>query len=271
VWTMLHWRRKVLRKSRRLLFWAKLFLFSFVAHGVFLFSILFLYKGHYFSYNVIMNTKFLHTGTSVVFMPFKKEINKQQIGQKIQRKKTIKQSRKKKSTTLASLLKRKKQIEKKTIAKKLKKKKKQAVVAQKKKIFPKENKKKTKKIAQRKHQKKVPTKKRNKSVQTVARKNKAAKAAQEQIYVGRVEMEALRMQDEMQREVSKHWSPPVGLSKDLICVLQVLVDWNGKIAETKVAQSSGVLMYDISARTAVAHMQLQKWAHGKEFNITFKQ
>ena len=33
----------------------------------------------------------------------------------------------------------------------------------------------------------------------------------------------------------------------------------------------GFLMYDISARTAVANMKLPKWAHGKEFSITFKQ
>ncbi|MCK5632913.1 TonB C-terminal domain-containing protein, partial [bacterium] len=91
------------------------------------------------------------------------------------------------------------------------------------------------------------------------------------VYVGQEEMAALTMQKELQQEVGKCWRPPVGLPKDLVCILKVLVDWSGKVNQAAVQKGSGVLMYDISARTAVAKMQLQKKAYGKEFTITFKQ
>ena len=91
------------------------------------------------------------------------------------------------------------------------------------------------------------------------------------IYVGQMEMDALWMQNEMHREVTKKWQPPVGLSKELVCILNVLVDWSGNVAKTSIEQSSGALLYDISARTAMTQMAFPSWARGKEFTITFKQ
>ncbi len=268
MWIMLHWQRKILRTSRRLLFWAKLLLFSFVSHSLFLFFVLFLYKGNFFSYDVTVSTKFLSAGAPVVFMPFAKRVHKQAVTKNLQSAGASSLKKKKsKSTTLTSFSKpKKKHVAQKSKPKKIQKQKpkpKKKIVAQKKKA---------QKIVQKKQsKKKIARSIKKKSKNVVAKNKKIVEEKQKPIYVGQVEMEAFRMQDEMQREVVRYWSPPVGLSKDLVCVLKVLVDWSGRVTKTSVAQSSGVLMYDISARTAVSRMQLQQWAHGKEFSITFKQ
>ncbi|MFC1842024.1 TonB C-terminal domain-containing protein, partial [Candidatus Dependentiae bacterium] len=81
----------------------------------------------------------------------------------------------------------------------------------------------------------------------------------------------LRLQYEIENEIAKHWRPPAGLSKDLYCTINVLVDWNGNVKQSMVKRSSGVLIFDISARMAVAKLSLPKNVRGKEINITFNQ
>ena len=128
-------------------------------------------------------------------------------------------------------------------------------------------KKETTKVADKRKQKQAP--KKNISPQKTAQ---VAECIEDPIYVGQLEMAALQMQDEMQKEVSKSWQPPAGLPKHLQCTVRILIDWNGKPREAMVEKPSGVLMYDISARTAISQLQqLPRWAHGKEFTITFKQ
>ena len=56
-----------------------------------------------------------------------------------------------------------------------------------------------------------------------------------------------------------------------MCELRFLVDWDGNVCETTVHKSSGVLMYDISARMAVAKMDTPRWSRGKEFIVAFRQ
>ena len=249
---MSHWQRKVRNKRRRQHFWTKILLVSFIAHSAVLFSVLFLYKGDYFSYDVTVSTKLLQSGAPVIFMPFHKMVNKQPVVSTV--KKVV-------GTTVTAGPKPKKKL----VAKKQQKKnpveKKQKLAAVKKPLLVSKKKSVTKKVAAQKQKHLVP--------QKVSQSKTTSDQAP--VYVGQVEMEALRMQQQLQREMSQHWKPPVGLTKDLECVLKVLVDWSGNVSETGVNKSSGVLMYDISARTAVAQMQMPQWARGKEFNITFKQ
>jgi len=283
---MLHWRHKILRRLRRQLFWAKLFFVSFVGHLLFFFLVLFVRKGDYFSYKVVVNRKALTSGAPVVFLPFHKVVQKKPIRKIVKTKK--KKSAPVKKTTVAKIKpgpkskakpKPKKQTKlaakKKTSTKKqsvkkaeVKKKKAPKKVVAKKKTAPK------KKPIKTVQAKKVNTKKQKKQIVAqkelkLPQKNVGEPIAP--IYVGQLEMEALRMQDEMQTVVGDVWKPPAGLPKDLECVLKILVNWKGKATETVVEKTSGVLMYDISARTAVARMELPQWAHGKEFHITFKQ
>ena len=93
----------------------------------------------------------------------------------------------------------------------------------------------------------------------------------EAIYIGQQELEALKVQYEIEHEVAKYWRPPVGLSKELSCTITVLVDWNGFVNKVNVTKPSGALMFDIAARTAVAKLNLPKSVCGKEVNINFGQ
>jgi hypothetical protein len=103
---------------------------------------------------------------------------------------------------------------------------------------------------------------------------------EQMLLVGRQELESLQMQEFLNELLGTHWQPPAGLSPALVCAIKIVVDWQGAIVDVVVAQSSGVLIYDFSARNAlqvvaeqIANMQvgLPQWMKGKEFTITFKQ
>jgi len=275
---MLHWRRKLLRRFSRHVFWAKLLLFSSVVHAVLLFVVFFMYKGSYFSYRVTVSRSFLASGAPVVFLPLYKTIQQKQIKKNSPsvHTKTTKTTGPKQTTKLAAVVKPKK----KSIAKKTVQKKKRSTTVAKKKKKP-AVKKITKKIAKpikkeiktvNKKKTSSPIHKKKKNVQALVHSNRTSvPKQQEPIYVGQMEMDAQWMQNEMHKEVTKKWRPPVGLSKDLVCILKVLIDWHGNTTHTTVEQPSGVLLYDISTRTAMMQLTLPSWAYGKEFTITFKQ
>lgn len=86
-----------------------------------------------------------------------------------------------------------------------------------------------------------------------------------------VSLESVIMQEAVQQEMSEHWHPPVGLSKDLCCHIKVSIAQDGSIEGIAVEQASGILAYDMSARSAVMHMKLPQWAWGKELVLIFKQ
>jgi len=91
------------------------------------------------------------------------------------------------------------------------------------------------------------------------------------VYVGQEELDAMQLQEKIQHEVAQHWKPPCGLGDDLTCLIAVMVNWDGTIESITMQQQSGVLAYDVSARSAVRAMQFPRAAYGKEIVITFKQ
>lgn len=94
---------------------------------------------------------------------------------------------------------------------------------------------------------------------------------QSQIFIGREELALLQMQAAIEQEISTVWKPPYGLSKDLTCEIIAIIGKDGKALKTIVQKSSGVLIYDVAARTALAKISMPLWAYGKEICITFKQ
>jgi outer membrane biosynthesis protein TonB len=96
-------------------------------------------------------------------------------------------------------------------------------------------------------------------------------ASDEIVYIGQAERDALYMESLIRREVESKWRPPAGLSKDLECDIQLEVDWNGKAGQITVIRASGVLVYDISARSAIKAMSFPPAMHGKKFCMNFRQ
>jgi len=91
------------------------------------------------------------------------------------------------------------------------------------------------------------------------------------LYIGQAERDAILMQELIQQEIEERWRPPVGLSKELVCDIKVVVGWNGKAERVEIEKASGVLVYDIQARATVLAMNFPKLACGKQLCMHFKQ
>jgi outer membrane biosynthesis protein TonB len=85
------------------------------------------------------------------------------------------------------------------------------------------------------------------------------------------EVEALRRGAQLQKELVHKWQPPIGVSPDCTCDISFFVTKQGKIEELKMVKSSGVMMFDISARQALFSMKMPQWTYGKPLIISFKQ
>ena len=72
------------------------------------------------------------------------------------------------------------------------------------------------------------------------------------LYVGQQEMEAIQMQDYIQQEMAQHWRPPSGMRKDLMCIVKVVVAFDGALARVDLEQPSGVLLFDGAAKKAAS-------------------
>ena len=85
------------------------------------------------------------------------------------------------------------------------------------------------------------------------------------------EVEALRRGAQLQKELVQKWRPPVGVSSDCCCDISFSVSKKGIVQQLKMIKSSGVLMFDISARQALFAMKMPQWTYGKPLIISFKQ
>lgn len=84
------------------------------------------------------------------------------------------------------------------------------------------------------------------------------------------EVEALRKQAQLQKEIVQKWQPPIGVSPDCMCEVSFFINATGKIENIKMIKSSGVMMFDISVRQALFAMKMPQWTYGKPFTISFK-
>lgn len=84
------------------------------------------------------------------------------------------------------------------------------------------------------------------------------------------EVEALRRGAQLQKELVQKWQPPVGVSPDCACDISFFVTKQGTIENLKMVKSSGVMIFDISARQALFAMKMPQWTYGKPLIINFK-
>jgi len=74
----------------------------------------------------------------------------------------------------------------------------------------------------------------------------------------------------LQNELSKYWAPPPGMADDCKCQLTACIDRTGMVSDVVVQESSGVLIFDITARTALFAVAWPVWSWGSSITITFK-
>ncbi len=263
------WQQRSIRE--RQLLWAKLFLISFSFHFVFFTWLFFLYHDASFDIAITVESKLFRPGAPVIFVPFKQKetVRAQNNNSLVQRSLPVVKPKEPKT----SIQKRKEN--------KVAQKKEQTRKSPEKKGAAK-NKDKTSKLVKKK---KVPVAqfktKQNLKKETKNKinnaQNKQAKVEQSTSNQDRAvqanyrEVEAQRRQALLQKELTKCWRPPIGVSQDCVCQIKVAVNWDGTIKELAVAQSSGILMYDVAARSALYTMKMPSWSKGKSLTITFKQ
>lgn len=74
----------------------------------------------------------------------------------------------------------------------------------------------------------------------------------------------------LQEEVGRHWKPPAGIQPRNTCHISACVAHDGTLQTLTIAQSSGILVFDIAARKAVVSSELPQWIKGKAITIVFK-
>jgi hypothetical protein len=283
---VLHW--QLLKWLKGLSLGAKIILASIVGHLGVLFSLFVLYKGSS-PYKVVVTSTMINTDVPILFMPLHKSLNKSGGGQKQQggAQKNVNPTcttntqastvttpvKEKAKTIIAESALSKKQKNKKGKNKKQIKKETSKKVAPKKKA---ELEKKEEPIKPVQEPIKQPVEEAKPVEQSVQPQNLSANSdapvseGDNVLYVGQQEMEALQMQDYIQQEMAQHWSPPFGMRKDLMCIVKVVVAFDGTLASIDFEQASGVLLFDGAAKKAVSQLQPPRWAYGKELSITFK-
>lgn len=299
---MLRWLQKKLPKVATL--WAKLCAIAVGAHVTLLFLLFFVYKGNFSDLKLEINAN-CDKNALVVFMPFQKTVHNKSTGRsgkqseksnKASKAKVRKQEKteapkvskiiEKGPTSLAAQKPIKPIIKK---PKKTKAAKKEVIKVDKKKeiIKPKEPKKveevkpKPKKIDEIKPiipepiKQDVPVKEDPIIDDVLATSTDVQEIdinAQDQNirYIGQAELDAMCLQEKLSSAIAQHWSPPVGVAKNRVCELLIVVDWQGKVKDINVQKASGSAMYDVSTRTAALAAEYDKQFWGKSFCVTFK-
>jgi len=74
----------------------------------------------------------------------------------------------------------------------------------------------------------------------------------------------------LQNELSKYWAPPPGMADNCRCQLTASIDRAGVVSDVVVQESSGALIFDITARSALLAVAWPVWSWGSSITITFK-
>lgn len=90
-------------------------------------------------------------------------------------------------------------------------------------------------------------------------------------FVGYQELDSMLIENKVTQAVQKHFKPPVGMSKDIVCELTVQIDRQGKVAKVAICKGSGVLAYDSSARAAIYKASFPREVFGKTIIVILGQ
>lgn len=88
-------------------------------------------------------------------------------------------------------------------------------------------------------------------------------------YVGRDDLQEIKLYKTVFNAIEKVWQPPVGFPADSVCEIAFIVK-EGKANNIEILKSSKVAAYDIAARCAVARAHFERQAHGKKCTVVFK-
>lgn len=87
------------------------------------------------------------------------------------------------------------------------------------------------------------------------------------IFVGYEQYDACVISSKIQQEIVQSWTPPTGLDPEISCEMKVVIAPNGTVDTIEIIKSSGVLVFDISARSALQQIEFPQQVHGKTIMI----
>lgn len=91
----------------------------------------------------------------------------------------------------------------------------------------------------------------------------------ELICIGSAEYDEYALNGRIQQAVLRFWRRPVGFAKELSCEISLQINEIGKAAQVKITQSSGVLVYDMAARTAILKAEYPREIWNKALILQF--
>jgi outer membrane biosynthesis protein TonB len=278
---MWRWQRKNVHK--RHLLWAKLIMTSSVMHVIALFFLFFVYHDQLSDYALTISRNLLKQDVSILIMQAQMAPRNRSVSRiaSVGTRKKVTQSQAKNPEP--KKVEQKKQVQKLPV--------KTAIVSEKKEQISKREQKQVKpaikkeqpkpQVSQVAQQQKVEPLK-----QEVSTKESSAATQQQSDQQNNVvpdpdlpiaidgqeyDAETLLRLAALQQEFARCWKPPVGIPEDCTCQVTVFVATDGKVNDMEMVTSSGILMYDVAARSALQQMELPRWTRGKTLTITFRQ
>lgn len=87
------------------------------------------------------------------------------------------------------------------------------------------------------------------------------------VFVGYEQFDECVIGSKIQHAIVQSWTSPVGLDQGISCEMKIAVSLDGAADSIEVAKSSGILVFDMSARTALQQIEFPKEVHGKTIMI----
>lgn len=119
-------------------------------------------------------------------------------------------------------------------------------------------------------QQSLPEIKKSDEKQVISKPEEAAPVANQDLEIGRKDLEELKLYEKVHNAISQNFAPPKGVPVGLECVVKLIVDNNGKLKSVDFEKSSNILMFDLSAKKAVVSAVIPKELWGKDIILNFK-
>jgi len=87
------------------------------------------------------------------------------------------------------------------------------------------------------------------------------------LFVGYEQLEQCVVSSKIQQSIQQCWTPPIGIAAGTSCQMRVTVSAQGTAQAVKIEQSSGVLVYDTSAKAALFQVEYPQEVYNKTITI----
>lgn len=87
------------------------------------------------------------------------------------------------------------------------------------------------------------------------------------IFVGYEQFDECLISSKIQHAVGQNWTPPIGIEDATSCELKIKVSMQGLADKIEIMKSSGILVYDTSAKAALSQVDFPQEVYGKTIRI----